>query len=249
MVAPRAVRQPDGGDDRRVEVGVVAALESGEEVGGCCQRVAGAQDAAEARLRDADDALRSAEAAASSKGGDQPLRIKSSPGIILSPFTHAGGIFGLLGGYLTDHYGAKPFILTGSGLLLVGLLLLTLVAQSHTSELDLAWRLLLIGMGLGLFSGPNLTLIMSAGARETMGAASALSNLSARIGSVFGPLILSILWFILPGPGLQMSSGGIVFVALAVLSVLCAWVARPKPLPDETKTGLMLSKQGSPVSE
>src|SRR5437773_3591237 len=100
----------------------------------------------------------------------------SLAGVILLCVPLGMGVMGLLGGYLTDRYGAKPFILTGSGLLLVGLLMLTLVAQSHTSELDLAWRLLLIGMGMGLFSGPNLTLIMSAGARETMGAASALSN-------------------------------------------------------------------------
>src|SRR5438067_414302 len=104
------------------------------------------------------------------------------------------GMMGILGGYLTDRYGAKPFILTGSGLLLVGLLLLTLVAQSHTSELDLVCRLLLEKKNLGLFSGPNLTLIMSAGTRETMGAASALSILVSRLGSVCGPLSLGMSW-------------------------------------------------------
>src|SRR6266704_1507500 len=122
--------------------------------------------------------------------------VPSLAGLILLCVPLGMGVMGILGGYLTDRYGAKPFILTGSGLLLVGLLLLTLVAQSHTSELDLAWRLLLIGMGMGLFSGPNLTLIMSAGTRETMGAASALSNLVSRLGSVCGPLALGIAWFL-----------------------------------------------------
>src|SRR6266567_95932 len=145
-------------------------------------------------------------------------------GVILLCVPLGMGVMGILGGYLTDRYGAQPFILTGSGLLLVGLLLLTLVAQSHTSELDLAWRLLLIGMGLGLFSGPNLTLIMSAGTRETMGAASALSNLVSRLGSVFGPLALGITWTFLASFSAQIGVGILVIDGFAVLNLLFAWL-------------------------
>jgi MFS family permease len=105
-------------------------------------------------------------------------------GVVLLCVPLAMGAMSILGGTLADRYGAAPLILIGSGLLLFGLLLLTLVAGTHTAELDLAWRLLLIGMGIGLFSGPNQALLMSVGARETMGAASALSNLGARIGSI-----------------------------------------------------------------
>src|SRR5215467_379181 len=98
------------------------------------------------------------------------------------------GVMGIVGGYLTDRYGAQPFILTGSGLLLAGLIALTLIVQAPTTELDLTWRLLLSGMGIGLFTGPNQARLMSTGTRETMGAASALSNLVARLGTVCGPL-------------------------------------------------------------
>ena len=150
--------------------------------------------------------------------------VPSLAGLILLCVPLGMGVMGILGGYLTDRYGAKPFILTGSGLLLVGLLLLTLVAQSHTSELDLAWRLLLIGMGLGLFSGPNLTLIMSAGARETMGAASALSNLVSRLGSVCGPLALGITWTFLASFSAQIGVGILVIDGFAVLNLLFAWL-------------------------
>src|SRR3989440_207269 len=150
--------------------------------------------------------------------------VPSLAGLILLCVPLGMGMMGILGGYLTDRYGAKPFILTGSGLLLVGLLLLTLVAQSHTSELDLAWRLLLIGMGLGLFSGPNLTLIMSAGTRETMGAASALSNLVSRLGSVCGPLALGITWTFLASFSAQIGVGILVIDGFAVLNLLFAWL-------------------------
>ncbi len=153
----------------------------------------------------------------------------STAGFLLLCMPLGMGIVGLLGGYLTDRYGARPFTLAGSGLLLAGLILLTLVLARPTSVFDLSWRLLLVGIGMGLFNGPNQTLLMSVGTRETMGTASALSNLSARLGSVFGPLMLGITWLFLPGYGLQMSIGMLVLVGLCVLSVLCAWLVRPGP--------------------
>ena len=93
---------------------------------------------------------------------------------------------------------------------------------------DLTWRFLLVGIGMSLFNGPNQMLLMSVGARGTMGAASALSNLSARLGSVFGPLMLSITWSFLPGFALHMSIGMFVLVVLGTLAVLCAWLVRPR---------------------
>ncbi|MBV9509149.1 MAG: long-chain fatty acid--CoA ligase [Caulobacteraceae bacterium] len=45
--------------------------------------------------------------ATQSSSASEPLRLKGSPGIILSPFTHAGGIFGLL----MALYQARPVIL------------------------------------------------------------------------------------------------------------------------------------------
>ncbi len=149
----------------------------------------------------------------------------SVAGVVLLCVPLGMGVMGIVGGYLTDHYGAKPFILTGSGLLLVGLLLLTLIVQSPTSALDLAWRLLLVGMGVGLFSGPNQTLLISVGARETMGAASALSNLGARIGSVCGPLVLGLTWTFLASLSAQMGVGILVVDGFAVLNLLFVWLS------------------------
>jgi DHA2 family multidrug resistance protein-like MFS transporter len=165
----------------------------------------------------------------------------STTGLLLLCMPLGMGIVGLLGGFLTDRYGARPFTLAGSGLLLAGLILLSLVLTSPTSVFDLAWRLLLVGTGMGLFNGPNQTLLMSVGTRETMGATSALSNLSSRIGSVVGPLIVSVLWFFLPDSALQMRIGILVVTALAALNLLFAWFARPgtQPVPAETRPVLV----------
>jgi DHA2 family multidrug resistance protein-like MFS transporter len=110
-------------------------------------------------------------------------------------------------------------------MLLAGLITLTLVVQRPASVFDLAWRLLLAGMGLGLFNGPNQTLLMSAGSRETMGAASALSNLGARIGSISGPLAVGITWSFLASLSTQMVVGMLVLDAFAMLNILFAWLS------------------------
>src|SRR5215472_127133 len=135
------------------------------------------------------------------------------------------GVMGIVGGYLTDRYGAQPFILAGSGLLLAGLIALTLIVQAPTTELDLTWRLLLSGMGIGLFTGPNQARLMSAGTRETMGAASALSNLVARLGSVCGPLGVGLVWTLLASESAQMVVGILLIDGFAVLNLLFAWLS------------------------
>ena len=159
----------------------------------------------------------------------------STAGLLLLCIPLGMGVVGLLAGYLTDRYGARPLTLTGSSLLLIGLILLSLILAHSTSVLDCIWRLALIGVGMGLFNGPNQTLLMSVGMRETMGAASALSNLSARLGSIFGPLLLAILWSFQPELTLQMNSGAMVLVGLAALSVFCAWMTKPNLQLDPTK--------------
>ncbi len=149
----------------------------------------------------------------------------SLAGVILLCMPLGMGVTGILGGYLTDRYGAKPFILIGSGLLFVSLIVLTFIVESPTSALDLAWRLLLIGMSTGLFTGPNQTLLMSIGSRDTMGAASALSNLGARLGSVCGPLVLGLVWIFLARTSARMVVGILLIDGFAVLNVLFAWLS------------------------
>jgi MFS transporter, DHA2 family, multidrug resistance protein len=111
-------------------------------------------------------------------------------------------------------------------LLLLALMLLSLVMSAALPAAFGAWRLLLIGAGIGLFTGPNQTLLMSTGAREMMAAASALSNLSARIGSVVGPMAIGLLWAMTPGVASQMVLGIAALMALSVFTLICVVLER-----------------------
>jgi DHA2 family multidrug resistance protein-like MFS transporter len=143
-------------------------------------------------------------------------------GVILLSVPLGMMAMGIFGGYLTDRYQPRPFVLIGSGLLLAGVALLSFITTSRTSELDMVWRLELIGAGMGLFSSPNQTSIMSVGGRETMGAASALSNLSARLGTVFGPLAVGITWSLVSGFPQQIASGTLIMIVLSIVTFLFA---------------------------
>lgn len=155
---------------------------------------------------------------------------------------------GMLSGFLTDRYGARPLTLLGSGLILASLLLLALVLAHPAAPFDIAWRLALIGMGTGLFTSPNQTQLMSNGPRESLGAASALVNLSARLGPVVGPSLISLLWLALPGLTGQMLAGTLLLVVLSGVTILCAWCATPPPQPTAQQAASHPTQGREPAS-
>ena len=119
------------------------------------------------------------------------------------------------------------------------------------------WRLLLIGIGIGLFSGPNQALLMSVGKREMMGAASALSNLGTRIGSVCGPLVVGLTWTLLASLSAQVGVGMLIIDGFAVLNLLFAWLAvqrrlrgtSPEEAPETASEGLLRTIHNHPSTE
>ncbi len=132
-------------------------------------------------------------------------------------------VMGMAGGFLTDRYGPKPFMLLGAALIFLGACVVSLAASSRTSELDLAWRLLVLGGGIGLFSSPTSTAIMSFGGREAMAAASAVTNLAARLGSVVGPVLIGLAWFSVGGFSAQIEDGILLVDGLALSTLFAAF--------------------------
>ncbi len=59
---------------------------------------------------------------------------------------------------------------------------------------DVAWRLGLLGLGMGLFAGPNQSAIMGFAPRQVMGTVSGLSGLGRNLGFALGPALATIVW-------------------------------------------------------
>ena len=58
-----------------------------------------------------------------------------------------------------------------------------------------------------------------------MGAASALSNLGGRLGSVCGPLVIGLTWTFLASFSAQIGVGMLIIDGFAVLNLLFAWLS------------------------
>ena len=103
------------------------------------------------------------------------------------------GSIGPIGGYLADRFGGRRIALAGSVILLGGALLL-IPLPSEWSPLDVAWRLVVMGVGMGFFAGPNLSDIMGNTPRSAIATASAASSLARNLGFALGPALATIAW-------------------------------------------------------
>jgi EmrB/QacA subfamily drug resistance transporter len=97
-----------------------------------------------------------------------------------------------LAGRLIARAGARPVLLTGQVLLVVGLLLLVRPATSGY-VLDVLPSMLVLGLGAGLVLPAVTTVIMSDATPEDAGLSSGLANTSQQVGGALGVAVLAAL--------------------------------------------------------
>lgn len=84
----------------------------------------------------------------------------------------------------------------------LGLASLTMLSSSASAS-DIAWRLILCGIGFGFFQTPNMKAIMSSAPRERSGGASGILAASRLIGQSLGAAIVAICLSISPAGGIE----------------------------------------------
>ncbi|MEV6973125.1 MFS transporter [Kitasatospora sp. NPDC093806] len=97
-------------------------------------------------------------------------------------------VAGRFGGRLADRWGARPTALTGAAVTAFGLLLLVPV-DSDWSSIDIAWRLALAGVGMGLNGGPVQALVMSSAPPAQLATAGSAVQLARSLGFALGPAL------------------------------------------------------------
>ncbi len=88
-------------------------------------------------------------------------------------------------GWLSDIIGTRIPASLGLGILATGLYSLSFL-QPDTSSIDIIWRFILVGTGMGVFASPNTNAILSAVPRTSVGIASGLTALMRTSGIAFG---------------------------------------------------------------
>lgn len=110
-------------------------------------------------------------------------------GIYIIPFSLGFVFMGPLSGYLSDRYGARGFstlgmIITGSAFLLLSTLPYDFYYPSF------AIMIFAMGIGMGMFSSPNITSIMNSVPPQNRGAAAGMRTTLLNTGTTIGTSIL-----------------------------------------------------------
>ena len=97
------------------------------------------------------------------------------------------------GGYIADRWGARQMTAVGTAVIATGLGLIAPLSGSW-HPVDLGWRLAVVGIGLGLFAGPNMAAAMQQAPRHLLATAGATTSLARSLAFALGPVLVTIPW-------------------------------------------------------
>lgn len=109
----------------------------------------------------------------------------SQSGLTLSAMPLVMAVVAPFSGALSDRIGARSLSITGMLLIMSGLLLLAGLGPG-SSQMDIAWRLMVCGLGIGIFISPNNSALMGAAPRRRQGIAAAIMATARNVGMVLG---------------------------------------------------------------
>ena len=122
------------------------------------------------------------------------LRVSPSViGLTMLAFPVMLAVVGLTAGALADRWGARRIAVSGAAVLAAGLLLLAPLGLDWGPS-DLAWRLAVAGIGMGLFNAPNLTMALSNSPRELLSTTGASTSVARQLGFATGPAVATAIW-------------------------------------------------------
>ncbi|GCE17329.1 hypothetical protein KDK_11290 [Dictyobacter kobayashii] len=114
-------------------------------------------------------------------------------GLLLTPLPLTMAVLAPLSGALADHIGSRWLSPIGLAIACFGLYLLSDVGAQSTIW-DIVWRLLVIGIGQGIFQSPNTRTMMGAAPRNAQGEASGLLATGRVIGQALSVALIGTIF-------------------------------------------------------
>ena len=113
-------------------------------------------------------------------------------GLLLTPWPLATILTAPLAGRLVERF--HPGLLGGLGMLILsGGLFLLYFLPAHPAGWDIVWRMVLCGMGFGLFQTPNNFTIVSSAPAHRSGGASGMLGTARLLGQTLGTTLVALL--------------------------------------------------------
>lgn len=117
-------------------------------------------------------------------------------GLVMATIPLLMGIAGPVAGAVADRLGTRPVASAGLGLTVAGLGFMATLPDS-TGPIDIVLRLIVVGIGLGLFNSANASSLMGAAAQQHRGQASAVMALARNTGQAVGQALWGTLWVVI----------------------------------------------------
>lgn len=106
-------------------------------------------------------------------------------GLTMTAFPLAVMVVAPFSGSLSDRIGTRTLACGGAAMCALGLFFMSRLLPSATS-LDVVWRLIVFGLGTGIFQSPNNSAVMGSVSRPHLGIASGTLSMVRNVGMVFG---------------------------------------------------------------
>ena len=151
-------------------------------------------------------------------------------GLLLTPWPVATILTAPVAGRLIEKY--HPGLLGGIGMVVyaTGLLLLALLPGQPTN-MDIAWRLMLCGMGFGLFQTPNNSTMISAAPRSRSGGANGMQGTARLLGQTLGTTFVALIFSVTSATdSMPVCMYVAVGFALVAAIVSCLRISQPVPM-------------------
>lgn len=117
-----------------------------------------------------------------------------STGLLMTPWPLATMIISPFAARYAEKYNPGAIAATGMGVFIIGVVCLLLTPVSSVSEWDIVWRVMLCGVGYGLFQTPNnIVMVMSTPIRRT-GAAGGMQSTARLVGQTLGATLVTIIF-------------------------------------------------------
>ncbi|TMC02221.1 MAG: MFS transporter [Chloroflexi bacterium] len=144
-----------------------------------------------------------------------------------------------VGGYLADRWNPRGMTAIGTAVIATGLVLISPLSGGWQPA-DLAWRLALVGIGMGLFAGPNMVVAMRHAPGHLLGTAGAATGLARSLAFALGPAVVTVPWALTGYSITGMRAAAVLAVAsvtLAFAATVAAWVVRRRAEPAPVELG------------
>jgi len=112
-------------------------------------------------------------------------RAASQAGLLLAATSTTSLLVGPVSGWLSDKIGSRILCTAGMALISTALFLMSRL-QADSGTFDILSRLVVLGLGLGMFSSPNNSAVMGSVPRQNLNTASAMIATTRQIGMSCG---------------------------------------------------------------